>query len=398
MYRTDFPIFSVRPELIYLDSAATTQKPAAVIEAVHDFLVRDYAPVRRGMYPLSVNATKRYEQARNDAARFIGAASPREIVVTFGATDALNLVAEGLCSQLTEGDQIVLSEAEHHANLVPWQQAAHRYGLLLKFAQVTPEGRVDLAHLEQLISKSTKIVSLTHCSNVLGTITPLAEVKKIIDRQGSGIRFVTDASQSASHLPVNVQDLGCDFLVFSGHKLYGPSGVGVLWGREELLDSIPPLRTGGEMVESVSLTSATWSDVPERLEAGTPNIEGVIGLGEAIRYLSRLGMDTVARHTGELSRYLLERLRGIPGLQIIGAPDPESGIVSFVLPTIHPHDLADMLGSRQVCIRAGQHCAAPLHHKFDIVASNRVSIGIYTTEEEIDRFISILSEITARYA
>jgi len=387
--RADFPIFRRQPELVYLDSAATAQKPQAVIDAVRDFYEQGNANVHRGLYPLSVAASAAYEGARADVTRFIGAA-PEEVVFTRGATEAINLLADALTRNWAAGDAILLSELEHHANLVPWQQAAERHGLELCFAKLTPAGEIDLDDLQAKLDGRVRLVALSHCSNVLGTITPVAQVKKLMAEQGSQALLLVDAAQSVAHLSIDVVALGCDFLAFSGHKLYGPSGIGVLWGRKELLDALPPYQTGGDMVKTVTPDGAIWNDAPWKFEAGTPNMEGAVGLGAAVRYLE--GID-LAAHSRELSEYAQKRLAEVPEVRVVGRPALESGIISFTVDGLHPHDLAQLLGERGICIRAGHHCAAPLHATLGLAATARISFGLYNETTDVDAFIAALTEI-----
>jgi cysteine desulfurase / selenocysteine lyase len=391
MSKADFPIFAAHPDLVYLDSAATAQKPASVIEAVNAFSSASYGTIHRGLYGLSVDAGARYEEVRAHAARFIGG-KPEEIVFTSGATDGLNLLATVFA--LEPGDEIIVSELEHHANMLPWRQVP---GAVVRYAPVNEAGEIEIERLEALISPRTKVVSLTLCSNVLGTVFPIAAVRNVLDRQGSSAILVVDAAQAAAHFPVSVGELGCDFLVFSGHKLYGPTGTGILWGRYELLASLPPYRVGGDMIRSVSKESVEWAAAPQRFEVGTPNIEGIIGLGAAITYLDGIGMEAVAAHTAAIATYAREQLGKHPRVHVIGNPDPRSGIISFTVDGIHPHDLAQELGDRQICIRAGHHCAAPLHQKLGIPASNRMSLGIYSEKYDIDVFMKAMAEICEVY-
>ena len=387
-YRSDFPVFETHPSLVYLDSAATAQKPQAVIDAVTAAMA-SAANAHRGLYPLALAATEKYEQARATVARFIGG-QEREIVFTRNATESVNLVAATL--DWKKGDEVILSASEHHANLLPW----HRAGITLRFLEVTAAGEIDLAQLPGLLNERTRLVALSHCSNVLGRINPIAQVAKII-RQGSEALLLVDASQTAPHIPLSVQELDADFLVFSGHKLYGPSGIGILWGRAELLETLPPYQVGGEMIRTVSRNSATWNDIPWRFEAGTPNLEGAVGLAAAISYLEGIGMEQVAAHTAGLATYARSRLAEIDGLTLLGDPSPESGILSFTVDDIHPHDLAEELGKRDICIRAGHHCAAPLHETLGIAASARISLGLHNEKKDIDRFVAAANEIIAEY-
>lgn len=382
-HKDDFPIFRFHPHLVYLDSAASAQKPALVIDAVRHFYQTSYANTHRGLYELSTNATEHFEQVRKQVQAFIQAPSEKEIIFTKSATESLNLLASSLGKSWKEGDNIILSETEHHANLLPWQQLS----VEVRFIPVNEHGELEIELLPDLIDKNTKAISLTHCSNVLGTFTDLELVRKILSKEGSEALLIIDASQSVPHVPISVQKLGCDFLVFSSHKLYGPSGVGVLWGRAALLEELPPYQTGGDMIKNVTLTEAVWNDLPWKFEAGTPNLEGVIGLGAALEYLERIGMENVLRHTRELALEARDRLEELPGLKILGDPDPASGIISFTVKGIHPHDLAQMLGEKEICIRAGHHCAAPLHQKLNIPASNRVSLGIYNNSGDISQLI-----------
>jgi len=280
---------------------------------------------------------------------------------------------------------------------VPWQQAAARHGLTLSFVKITPAGEIDLENLRAQLSPRTKIVSLSHCSNVLGTITPLALVKKILSEQGSDALLIADACQSVPHFPVSVADLGVDFLVFSSHKVYGPSGVGVLWGRAPLLEQLPPYQTGGDMVQTVTPTTATWQPVPGKFEAGTPNLEGVIGLGAAIRYLQTIGMENVAAHTAQLTSWLLAQFSELPEVTLLGQPHPESGIVSFTVTGIHPHDVAEMFAELNICIRAGHHCVAPLHAQLGIAASSRISIGLYTEQSDLEKAVEALKNCIQKF-
>ena len=392
MYKSDFPIFDAHPELVYLDSAATTQKPEVVIRAVEHFYRTEYATIHRALYPLSTAASERYENVRKTTAAFIGATNSQEIIFTHGATEGLNLLAHGL---VKAGDEVILSALEHHANLVPWQQIP---GVTIKFAELNQQGEIDLENLRGLITERTKVVSLSLCSNVLGTILPGQQVKKILTEQGSRALVIFDASQAAPHFPISVQELACDFLVFSGHKVYGPSGTGILWGRLPLLEDLPPYQTGGDMIKTVTREASTWNDVPWKFEAGTPNIEGMIGLGVALEYLMGIGMQNVQSHCEKIMTYALEKLGTIPQLHLLSTPGLSSGIISFTIDGIHPHDVAEALGEQHVCIRAGHHCAAPLHDTLGIPASNRISIGLYTTEADIDACISALSKTIAFFS
>jgi cysteine desulfurase/selenocysteine lyase len=392
--RRDFPIFAAHPDLVYLDSAASAQKPRAVIEAVTEFYRSGYSNIHRGAYPLAESATAAFEAARETLARFLGA-QPEELVFTRSATESLNLLAATLpqAQNWLAGENLVLSEDAHHANLLPWQRVAQERGLEMRFVKSTPAGDTDLQNLAELVDAKTRAVALTHCSNVFGTILPAGEIAPLLRQKGSGAVFVLDACQSLPHLPSSTANLGCDFLVGSGHKLYGPSGIGFLWGRKELLATLPPYQLGGEMVRTATLESATWNDAPLRFEAGTPNIEGAVGLDAALRFLESIGMENVAEHSSELSLHARDRLEELPGIKILGEPDPRSGIISFTAKDAHPHDIATLLGEREVCIRAGHHCAMPLHQRLGIPASCRISFGIYSEEQDVDRMARALAEV-----
>jgi cysteine desulfurase/selenocysteine lyase len=390
MYKSDFPIFKARPEITYLDTAASAQKPLAVIEAVNSLYCTTYANIHRGMYSLSMETSELFDSVREKAARFINAYSPQEIVFTKGATEGLNLLAAGLGSLLKEGDEIIISELEHHANMVPWQMVSQKYGLILKHIEIDHNGDLQLDHFRSLITPRTKVVSVSHCSNVMGTVPSVPDLKKILVEQGSDSLLILDACQSAPHFEIDVQALGVDFIAFSGHKIYGPSGTGVLWGKASLLEMLPAYQTGGDMVRSVTLQTAGWQPAPGKFEAGTPNIEGIIGMGAALDYLHKIGMKNVSKHTQVLMKIALDGFRAFPKVRLLNHPNLESGIISFTVSSIHPHDLAELLGQQGVCIRAGQHCTTPLHSKLGISASNRISIGVYTTEEDIKTFFTAL--------
>lgn len=394
--RADFPILerkvNGRP-LVYLDSGATSQKPRQVIEAVARFYREHNANVHRGLYQLAAEATDLYEEARAKVARFIGAA-PEEIVFTHGTTEALNLAAYSLGELLVgEGDEVVVTAMEHHANLIPWQQLARRKGARLVPVGVTPEGELDLGELAEAISDRTKVVAAVHVSNVLGTINPVPEIAELAHKVGAVV--VVDAAQSVPHLPVSVRELGADLLAFSGHKMLGPTGIGVLWGRKELLEKLPPFLTGGEMIREVWLDRATWNDVPYKFEAGTPPVAQAVGLGAAVDYLSSLGMEEVRRHDLELTARTLEGLLERDYVTVYGPTEPEArgGVVAFNLRGIHPHDVATLLDQEGIAIRAGHHCAQPLHRLLGIPASCRVSFYVYNTPEEVDTFLSALDRV-----
>jgi cysteine desulfurase/selenocysteine lyase len=394
--RQDFPILNQSVDgkpLVYLDSAASSQKPLVVIEAVDTYYRQYNANVHRGIYQLSEKASAAYEQARKKVARFINARSWRELVFTRNATESLNLIAYTWGqANLKAGDTIVTTEIEHHANLIPWQELARRSGAKLAYIPVTPEGLLDLEAYDQLLNPSVKLVAFTLMSNALGTIPPAKEM--ITKAHAVGATVVVDGAQSVPHLPTDIQALDCDFLAFSGHKMLGPTGIGALWGRKELLAKMPPFMTGGEMIKTVSYKEAKWADLPWKFEAGTPSIAQAIGLGYAVDYLNNLGMNQVRQHEKEITTYALERLSQVEGLHILGPLDPEirGGAVAFTFGDIHPHDLATMLDFHNIAIRAGHHCAQPLHNKLGITASARASFYIYNTPEEVDLLINALEE------
>ena len=390
--RKDFPIFerTIRDgkKLVYLDSGATSQKPLSVIEAESNFYKFHNAAVHRGAHQLAEEATDAYEGARLKVAAFLGARE-EQIVFTKGATESLNLIAysmgnaePGTRFALTSKDKIVVTEMEHHANLIPWQQLAGRTGAQLSWFEVTPDGRLDLSNINSVITENTKVVALTHQSNVLGTIIPL---KAIVARAHEvGAVVVLDACQSAPHMPIDVKALDVDFLVFSGHKALGPTGVGVLWS--SLLDDLPPFLYGGSMIETVTMTAATWAPAPRKFEAGVPNMAQAVGLGAALDYLTSLGMDNVHNHEVALTKYLIEKLLQVPDLKIVGPTDLDSrgGTVSFTVGEIHPHDLGQYVDSQGVAVRTGHHCAWPLTRKLGVPATTRASLYLYNEESDCD--------------
>ncbi len=397
--REDFPILSRTVHgkpLVYLDNAATTQKPRQVIEALVRYYSHSNANIHRGIHTLAEEATEAYEGVRERTARFLNAPSPRGIVFTRNATEAINLFANAWGrTNLGPGDQILLSEMEHHSNLVPWQLIAKATGATLAFIPVTDEGRLRLDGLDRLLTPRTKLVAVTQMSNVLGTITPVGQI--IARARTQGTLVLVDAAQGASHMPVDVQRLGCDALAFSSHKMLGPTGVGVLYAREALLSSMEPFLGGGEMIADVQLTSSTWNDIPWKFEAGTPNIADVIAFGEALAYLERIGMPAIQAHEQALTAYALERLRAVDGLTCYGPPaGPErGGVVSFNLDGLHPHDVGTVLDAAGVAIRAGHHCAKPLMRRLGVAATARASFYLYNTQEEVDRLVEAVEAAKA---
>ena len=400
--RKDFPIFmrTIRDgkKLIYLDSGATSQKPQVVIDAEIDFYTKHNAAAHRGAHQLAEEATELFEAARDTVADFLGAQS-KEIVFTKGATESLNLLAYSFSnaepgSKFAIGPEhtIVVSEMEHHANLIPWQQLAKRSGATLKWFGVTSDGRLDESNIDTIITAQTKIVALTQQSNVLGTINNLDAIIKKAHSVGAIV--IIDACQSVPHLPVNVKKLGADFLTFSGHKALGPTGVGVLWGRYELLNDLPPFLFGGSMIENVTMTDATWAEAPRKFEAGVPNMAQVVGLGAAIKYLQAIGLDEIHQHEENLTAYLLKEIQKIEGISIVGSVDSSQrgGTVSFTVAGIHPHDLGQFLDSAGIAVRTGHHCAWPLTRALGVPATTRASLYLYNDESDIDALITGITE------
>ena len=391
--RPDFPLLAQKAclgqPLIYLDYAATSQKPRRVLDALQHYYGRDNANVHRGAHQLSTRATEAFEGARAKVARFIGAASPREIVFTRNASEAINLVARTWGeTHLGEGDEVLLSLMEHHSNLVPWQLLAARTGCVLRHVGLTPSGELDLDDLRSQLSERTKLVSLVQVSNTLGCLNPIETIAPLV--HDAGALLLVDACQSLPHQPVDVARLGCDFLVGSSHKMCGPTGAGFLWGREALLEEMPPFLGGGEMIQDVYLDHSSWADLPHKFEAGTPAIGEAIGMGAAIDYLENLGMDRVHAWEQELTRRLFQRLQQIEGVRILG-PTPEQqphrgALASFVVEGLHANDIAALLDSAGICIRSGHHCTQPLHRHYGLSGSARASLAFTTTPEEIDRF------------
>lgn len=386
--RGDFPIFSHHPALTYLDSAATSHKPAAVLHAMRDFSERTNANVHRGAYPLADEASRAFEDARRAVASFIGAPSPSQIVFTKNATEALNVAAFGLSeTRLRAGDEVVISLAEHHSNLLPWQHYCAQRGATLRAIAVSREGQIDRRAFSQALGPRTKVVALTHCSNVLGALLPIQELSA--EAHLCGAVVVVDGAQSVAHVPVDVSVLGADVLTLSGHKLCGPTGIGVLYARTELLESWPPLMFGGGMVDAVDIERSTFALPPHRFESGTPPIAEAVGLAAAIRYLSQIGMEAIAEHVEQLRSSACAELQTIPGVEIIGptARTSEAGILSFAISDIHPHDLAWQCGTRGVCIRAGSHCAHPLLKSLGYAGCARASFYLYNTKADVDSLL-----------
>jgi cysteine desulfurase / selenocysteine lyase len=390
--RKDFPILREQAHghpLIYFDSAATSQKPRAVIEALRNFYEHENANVHRGLHTLSSRATEAYEKARQRVAEYIGAASPDEIIFTRGTTESINLVAQAWGEKfLREGDVILLTVMEHHSNLVPWQLLAERTGARLRFVPVRDDGTLELEKLSTLLTPEVKLFSFTHVSNSLGTINSVTDLCE--KAHAVGALTLVDAAQSAGHMPVDVRELGCDFLAFSGHKMCGPTGIGVLYGRAEILDSIPPYHGGGEMIVSVTLEKSTFKKAPHRFEAGTPNIAGAIGLGAAIDYIEGIGREAIFEHDSNLARYAAERLTELPGTRVFGPDEERGALVGFVMDAAHPHDLTTFADQHGLAMRGGHHCNQPLMRRFGVSGTTRASFYFYNNMEEIDRMIEIL--------
>ncbi len=394
--RQDFPILDQEVHgkpLIYFDNAATSQKPRKVVDALVHYYEHDNANVHRGIHELSHRSTEGFEGGRKRAATFINAPKTCEIIFTRGTTEGINLVANAWGTQnLKEGDVILLTEMEHHSNIVPWQLAAKRTGAKLRYIPVTgDEGLLDLAQLDQLLTPEVKLFAFTHISNTLGTINPVKEL--CAKARALGVTTLVDAAQSIGHLPVDVQDIGCDFLAFSGHKMCGPTGIGVLYGREELLLKMEPYQGGGDMISNVDFFESRWNELPHKFEAGTPDISGPIALHAAMDYLDGLGRDRIFAHDQELAAYAFERLQEISGIRVFGPRSGRSGVVSFVLPDVHAHDVVTLADHRGLALRGGHHCNQPLMRKLKVPSTARASFYFYNTQTEVDRMIEILREI-----
>ncbi len=397
--RADFPLLARRERgkpLAYLDSAASAQKPRAVIDAVSRYYAEQHANIHRGVYRLSEEATALFEQSRAEVARYLRAPDPRGVVFVRGATEAINLVADSWGrAHLRSGDEILLTAMEHHANIVPWQIAAERAGARVVPCPVTPRGEVDLAAFARLLGPRTRMAAFTHVSNALGTVNPVAEMTRLAKAAGAAV--LVDACQSASHFDVDVAALGCDFLCFSGHKVCGPTGIGVLWGRPELLDAMPPYQGGGDMIQRVDFAGTTYRAAPERFEAGTPHIAGAVGLAAALRYVAALRPAAHA-HEQRLLALATERLRSIPGLRIVGEAPDKVAVVSFLLDGAHPHDVGTLLDADAVAVRVGHHCCMPLMSLLGIPGTVRASFAFYNTEEEVLRLEASLRRVRAMTA
>ncbi|MGH8354308.1 MAG: cysteine desulfurase [Pseudomonas sp.] len=393
--RQAFPILAPRiygKPLIYLDSAATSQKPQAVIEAMSRFFLQENANVHRGVHYLSVRATEAYDQARAKVQRFLNAEHAEEIVFVRGTTEAVNLVAQTYGKvHVRAGDEVLISAMEHHSNIVPWQMLCEQTGARLRVAPIDDAGELLLDELERLIGPRTRLVAVAHVSNVLGTINPIRRIVELAHARGA--RVLVDGAQAAPHLKLDVRALGCDFYALSGHKMYGPTGIGVLYGRHELLEEMPPYQGGGDMILSVSFEKTVYNKPPYRFEAGTPNMAGAIGLGAAIDFLGELGPQAIAAHEQAVLAYAQQALAAVPGLRLIGTAADKVGVLSFVLDGIHPHDIGTILDREGVAIRTGHHCAQPLMQRFGLAATARASLGCYSTEQDIDALVAGLAKV-----
>lgn len=392
--RSRFPIFSKHPDLVYLDSAATTQKPDTVIEGISRFYSEENANIHRGIYPLAARATALFESSRDKVQAFIHAAKREEVIFTPGTTAGINLVATSfLGTHLQAGDNIVITAMEHHANLVPWQMACQRVGAELRIVPMDQDGTLDLDTYQSLLNKQTKLVALTHISNTLGTINPIEEMIKMAHQ--SNITTLVDAAQSIAHYEIDVQALDCEFLVFSGHKLFGPTGIGVLYGKKDLLETMSPYQYGGDMIRTVSFQKTTFASLPNKFEAGTPNIAGAVGLGYAIDFLQEIDRQQLRDHLQNIKTYAAQVLGDIPGLRIIGKAADKTAIFSFVLDDIHPHDVATFLGEAGIAVRAGHHCTQPIMDFFELPATTRASFSIYNTKAEVDHLAKTIRSVQA---
>ncbi len=399
--RAQFPVLEREVHgkpLIYLDNAATTQKPLPVIQALDEYYRRYNANVHRGVHTLSEEATAAYENARLRIARFVNAPSPKQVIFTRNATESINLVAHTWGrANLGPGDEVLITEMEHHSNIVPWQILQEQLGFTLRHIPLTSQGTLDLSQLDGLVNQRTKLVSFVHVSNVLGTVNPVARLVEAA--RSVGAKVLIDAAQSVPHMPVDVQALGADFVVFSGHKMAGPTGIGVLYGRRELLEEMPPFLGGGDMIREVKLSGSRWNALPYKFEAGTPSIAQGIGLGAAVDYLNQVGVDWIWEHERTLVRYAYEQMSQVEGLRILGpGPEERGGLIAFTLEGVHPHDLAAILDMDGIAIRAGHHCAQPLHDRYGMVASARASFYLYNTLEEVDKLVAGLEKAVDVFA
>ena len=383
MFKKDFPILA--QNITYLDSAATTQKPKVLLNQTNSFYKKEYANVHRGTCALANQATTLYEQARQKVADFIGTTS-KNIVFTKGATEAINLVAAGYAQMLKPGDEVLVSIVEHHANFVPWQQACLKSGATFKVFNILPDGRFDMKDFKEKLSPKTRVVAVGHISNVLGVVNPVKEIVELAHKVGA--KVLLDAAQSISHLPISVKELDVDYLAFSGHKVYGPTGIGVLYGKTDCLNELPPYQFGGDMIDEVKVEETTFALVPSKFEAGTPPITQAIGLGISLDYVKKIGFEKIQKHEKALMKSLIKGLKEIPNIQFLGDPKYKTALVSFNIEGIHPNDLGFILAKENICVRIGHHCAMPLHTYFKRTASMRVSFGLYNTKQDVQNFLN----------
>ena len=398
--RADFPILRQQAHghpLVYLDNAATSQKPKAVIDAIVRYYERDNANIHRGVHYLSQQATEEFEAARKAVQLFLDAASPSEIIFLRGATEAINLVAQTYGRvHVGAGDEVLITAMEHHSNIVPWQMLCQEKGAKLRIAPINDSGELILDEFGRLLTPRTKMVAVGHVSNALGTINPIARIIKMA--HAKNIPVLVDGAQAVPHIPVNVQELDCDFYVFSSHKLYGPTGVGILYGKQALLEAMPPYQGGGDMISSVTFEKTTYNKVPHKFEAGTPDMSGAVGLRAAIEYINHLGLENIAAHEHELLGYATQKVSAIPGVRIIGTAKEKAGVLSFVIEGVHPHDIGTILDQEGIAIRTGHHCAQPVMERFGIDATARASFALYNTKEEVDALVEGIKKVEEVFA
>jgi cysteine desulfurase/selenocysteine lyase len=393
--RKDFPILDQTVHgrrLVFLDSAASAQKPRAVIDAMSELYTRSYANIHRGVYELSMRATAAFEEARGKVRAFLDAPDAREVVFVRGTTEGINLVASTFGrSRVSEGDEVLVTHMEHHSNIVPWQMLCEEKGAVLRVAPIDDRGALVVEEFEKLLTPRTALAAVTHVSNALGSVNPVRELVELAHARG--VPVLVDGAQAVPHQRVDVQELGCDFYVFSGHKVFGPSGVGALWGRAEHLEAMPPYQGGGEMILSVTFEETTYAPIPHKFEAGTPDIAGVVGLGAALDYVTGLGFDAIAAHERDLLRYGTERLLEVPGLRLVGTAPHKASVLSFVLDGVHPHDVGTILDQQGICVRTGHHCAQPVMERFGVPATVRASLALYNDRDDVDRLVEALGVV-----
>ena len=390
--REKFPILQEKidgNELIYFDNGATTLKPKVVIDAISNYYSTQNSNVHRGVHYLSQIATDYFEESRREVKKFINSRKECEIIFTKGTTDSINLVANGYASLLKDGDEVVISELEHHSNIVPWQMCCQKSGAKLKIIKITEKGELDLAHFQHILSKKTKLVSVSHVSNTLGTINPISEIIKCSRKVGA--RILIDGAQAASHIPLDMQKIDADFYCFSAHKIYGPTGVGILYGKEEALNELPPYQGGGEMIKEVYLNKSIYADLPHKFEAGTPNIAGVIATKYAVEFIKNIGLNNIYEYENTLLKHATEKMHSIPGVKIYGTSKNKTGIISFNIKNIHPYDIGVIIDKMGIAIRTGNHCTQPIMDKYKIPGTARISFGVYNTKEEINRCVDAIN-------